>query len=433
MKSLLLSIAFATLMASAPQAAEPPPPDLSISAGAWRQDLEFVRAELPKRHLRAFHATTRAAFNTAIRTLEAQASEQSPDERLVGLLRAVNTIGDGHTGLILPSDRAYMPIVIGQFGSEFRVTRAAPGAERLLGARVMAIGGVPVASVLKSVLELTPQDENSTLRHSLALGDMSYGLILHGLGITHDRDRARYTFRDDHGEDFTTDLSGSPARDLAKWSPAYSKPMLADGRPGETFWCAPVDSGRAIYCDFRAYDDLHKKARQLFALLPQTHTDKVIIDLRQNGGGDYTVGEAELVRPIACRTSINRPGHLFVLIGPRTFSAAMNNAAQFRSMTQATLVGEPIGEKPNSYQEPREVPLPNSHLVLRYSTRWYAFVKGGPNEVAPDVLKTPTWDQYVHGVDPALQYAIDAKAGARSGRARGLGHPTKAVACRRIR
>jgi len=31
-----------------------------------------------------------------------------------------------------------------------------------------------------------------------------------------------------------------------------------------------------------------------------------------------------------------------------TFSAAMNNAAQFRSRTEAILVGQTIGEKPNS-------------------------------------------------------------------------------------
>jgi hypothetical protein len=30
-------------------------------------------------------------------------------------------------------------------------------------------------------------------------------------------------------------------------------------------------------------------------------------------------------------------------------------------------VGQSIGERPNSYQEPRQFILPNSHLVVRYS------------------------------------------------------------------
>jgi hypothetical protein len=38
-------------------------------------------------------------------------------------------------------------------------------------------------------------------------------------------------------------------------------------------------------------------------------------------------------------------------------------------MTEATLVGQTIGKRPSSYQEPRQFILPNSHLVVRYSTR----------------------------------------------------------------
>src|ERR1022692_2809502 len=97
--------------------------------------------------------------------------------------------------------------------------------------------------------------------------------------------------------------------------------------------------------------------------------DKLVIDLRQNSGGDYTVGERWLIHPIRELASINRKGHLFVLVGAVTFSAAMNNAAQFRSQTAALLVGQTIGEKPNSYAEPRNMTLPNSHLTVRYSTR----------------------------------------------------------------
>ncbi len=60
-------------------------------------------------------------------------------------------------------------------------------------------------------------------------------------------------------------------------------------------------------------------------------------------------------------------------------------------MSAAVLVGEPICEKPNSYQEPREMPIPNSHIVLRYSTHGYAFVKKGLNEIKPDVPETLSW------------------------------------------
>ena len=112
--------------------------------------------------------------------------------------------------------------------------------------------------------------------------------------------------------------------------------------------------------------------------------------MRHNGGGDNAVGYAELVKPIEARADLNARGRLFVLIGPLTVSAAMNNAAQFQDETAAILAGQTIGERPNSYQEPRQFRVPNSHLVVRASTLWYAFRKKGPNVVAPDREIIPT-------------------------------------------
>jgi hypothetical protein len=80
----------------------------------------------------------------------------------------------------------------------------------------------------------------------------------------------------------------------------------------------------------------------MLGLVAQHNPDKLVIDLRQNSGGDYTVGERWLIHPIRDLASINRKGHLFALAGTLTFSAAMNNAAQFRSQTAALLAGQTI-------------------------------------------------------------------------------------------
>jgi hypothetical protein len=102
--------------------------------------------------------------------------------------------------------------------------------------------------------------------------------------------------------------------------------------------------------------------------------------------------------------------HLFVLIGPNTFSAAMSNSAHFRYQTAAILVGQPIGEKPNSYQESRQMTLPNSHLVVRYSVRFYKFVKNGENVIRPDQEIVPTWADYKAGRDPVLDWVLKYEA-----------------------
>lgn len=82
---------------------------------------------------------------------------------------------------------------------------------------------------------------------------------------------------------------------------------------------------------------------------------------------------------------------------------------QFRTMTHATLVGQPIGERPNSYQEPRQFTLPNSQLVVHYSTGYYKFTSGPSNVVAPDKEITPTWEDYKNGHDPVLEWVLAVK------------------------
>ncbi len=392
------------LVASACQTTGPKP-DISIDPAQWRADLEFLKANLPKRHINAFHAVSQQAFDAAIDDLETQA-DQNADARLVGLLRVLNLIGDGHTGLRLPPDRACLPIEIQEFGGEFRVTRAAAGFEQALGAQVLKINEIAVGKAMDRALELTPGDENVSLRRALAVNYLTSGLILHGLNIIPDRAVAPFTFRSDDGHVFTINLPSNPTRDKPHWARPNSHVFLFDQHPDEPFWCVSIAGAHTVYCDFRSYKGLRGRSAAMLELISQTEPEKLVIDMRDNGGGDNTVGKRNLIVPIKDLAAINRKGRLFILIGPETFSAAMNNAAQFRSQTAATLVGETIGEKPNSFQEPREMRLPNSKLVIRYSTRWYAFVKDGPNAVEPEVPITRSWADYTDGQDSALNYAL---------------------------
>jgi hypothetical protein len=84
----------------------------------------------------------------------------------------------------------------------------------------------------------------------------------------------------------------------------------------------------------------------------------------------------------------------------------MANAAHFRIRTRATLVGQPIGERPNSYQEARDMILPNSRWIARYSVRFYRFVDGDENLIRPDREITETWPDFEAGRDPAMDWVL---------------------------
>jgi hypothetical protein len=84
----------------------------------------------------------------------------------------------------------------------------------------------------------------------------------------------------------------------------------------------------------------------------------------------------------------------------------MSNAAQYREQTEAMLVGQTIGEKPNGYQESRHMTLPHSRWEVHYSVRFYKFVENGENIIRPDKEIVPSWEDFKAGRDPVLEWVL---------------------------
>jgi Peptidase family S41 len=381
-------------------------PTLRLSKAQWREDLGVFAAELPKRHANAFFRQTKPQFEAEVARLDRRIGQLNDDQIFSELQRITNAVGDGHTGIPLPPDRRSLPIRIARFGQDLHIVAAGPGLEKALGARIVQIGGLPADGAWKRALTLTAQDELPALQAGRAQDILTQGVLLHGLGIIPDRTHARFVLKDDAGKSFTLDIPGLPPGGTVTLTEMTTGKSLALENPNEAFWCRDLAERRAVYCAFRGYDGLGRRRNDMLTLIEKTHPGKLIIDMRDNGGGDNTLGYAFLIKPLETMADINRKGRLYVLVGALTFSAAMNNAAQFQDETQAILVGEQIGEKPNSYQEPRQFRLPNSHLIVRASSLYYKFRQHGPNAVTPDKTIVPTWEDVKAGRDPALDWVL---------------------------
>lgn len=389
--------------------ADPPErnqPRLDLSPAEWHADLSFFARELPRRHANAFYTLSRSAFDAEVAALDARIATANGDEIFVGLQRIAKSIGDGHTGVIAPKDRRVMPLKVARFGSDFRIVATGPGLDRAFGTRLLNIAGMPVAEVWRRVLTLTSADELDELRTNEALIYLTRGYALHGLGVTPDRSHSVYKLEDESGRDFDLDVTGLlPGEDARLHSPGEDNALRLIQKDA-TFACETPVASNAVYCVWRGYENLDIFSKRMFDLVKTSNAQKLILDMRDNGGGDNTVGYSEIIKPLKTHTELNRKSHLYILVGADTFSAAMNNAAQFQDETKAILVGETIGERPNSYQEPRQFRLPNSHLVVRASTLYYTFRKNGENAVRPDKEIIPSWDDARVGRDPVLDWTL---------------------------
>jgi hypothetical protein len=388
----------------------PVKPGANLSKQQWREDFAFFVRELPKRHANAFHYTPREKFEAAVAALDQHLDHLNPDEIYVGLDRLANQIGDAHTYVEFPADDANLPIEIRQFGDAYRVVALVQGNEKGLGARVVGIANTPIARARELAASLTPRDETPELASARIEGFLTTGMALHGLGITKDRNVAHYRLAGDGGKEFTIEVRALPTGSEPQWISAARQVPLSGQGPEDKFWCKYLPDARTLYCNVRQILNLTDPAREMLGLVDQQRPDKLVIDLRQNSGGDFNEGLKHLIHPIGELNKVNRKGHLFVLIGPNTFSAAMSNAAQFRGQTEAMLVGQMIGERPNSYQESRQMTLPNSGWVVHYSTQYYKSVASGENVIRPDREIIPSWEDYVAGRDPVLDWVLNRKA-----------------------
>jgi hypothetical protein len=216
------------------KAATPSDPFALVKKEQWRADLHFLARELPKRHANAFHHTARERFDAEVADLDGRIDTLNADEIYVGLDRIANLVGDGHTFVEFPDDKARLPVQIKQFGGEYRVTAVAPGMEKALGARVLRIHDTPIARAHELLLTLTPQDETPFLSQARVEAFLTLGIVLHGYGIIPDRRIAKLALADEAGREFIVEARAIAPNEGINWVPVFKELPLFRQRPGET-------------------------------------------------------------------------------------------------------------------------------------------------------------------------------------------------------
>ena len=380
-----------------------------VTSEQWRADLQHLARELPRRHVNAFHSVSRERFAAEVAQLDSAIPSLNDDQRIVGLMRVVALIGDGHTHLDLPAAWLRYPLELAWFGNELRVVVADVRYQAEVGARVLGIGGVPVDSAMRLVSSLVPRGENEGRTRLTATMLLTSPAVLHGLGLSPSRDEAAFDLVTVAGERRAVTFRPAAARDMSDLRLAAEHPPLSLQRLGEPWFTEFLPGSHTVYLAFRRYPpeaDFRERTAALGRLLDETGARRIIIDLRLNGGGDFELGRQLLLPLLQSRPAINRSGGVYVITGPGTFSAAMVNAIDLRHNAKAILVGEATGARPNSYSEHGDFRLPNAGLGVSYSVRHYRFGMDADSAVVPDKYVQPTWEQFRSGHDPVVEWIL---------------------------
>jgi tetratricopeptide (TPR) repeat protein/sugar lactone lactonase YvrE len=383
----------------------------------WRFDLDLLVREIKRCHYSPFRKVTSQQFDAASAKLRSEIPELDDNHITVGIQKLLRLVGDGHTSLVDDEpdkhDKRRVPATFYFFVEGLYVNEVDPRFRDLVGARVIRINGHSIEKVLESLNQFVSEDNSQGL---LWRGPeyLRNPRVLNGLGLIPTDKSLLLTIQDAQGREREVSLpadAGAPeqnwisARPSAKGSqPLYLKHTRS------AYWFESVDAEKMVYfqwnevCD-QGSETFEAFCTRLFRFIDGHDVERLIIDLRGNGGGDNFLNPPLIHGLIRC-DKINQPNKLFVIAGRNTFSAAMCAAADIERQTPATFVGEPTGSSPNFVGESAViVEMPYSKLRASISDLYWqnSVAMDYRTWIPPSIYAPPTFAAYCANRDPALE------------------------------
>jgi hypothetical protein len=392
------------------------------------------------------------AFTPAERTHAQQLANQLRDdaaslthEQFVLRVAEIAALADnGHTSIgrnAFAKNTPRIPIRTYLFADGLYVVLANDAHADLLGARIDRIDGRTADDIYHVIRryrggldamarrQLIPMLESPALLHAagVARGDDALtlsGVLLNGQPFeqridAEQRDRAAWV-SDTARLIFPDNLPDVGMHSLLHASP--DTPLYLHSRT-HVFAMEPIGAD-GFYFDLQFNRDADEGPiapvlEQALTHLRADHLRFFVLDMRMNGGGDYTTTYAfahEVPRAFA--------GHIYILTSPWTFSAAITTVAALKQAggNRVTIVGEPVGDRLDFWAEGGTFTLPNSFLTVGFTNGRHVY--NGPcrdlvqcywvnyrfpvfvHTLAPDISAPLTFAAYRQNRDPAMDAVL---------------------------
>jgi hypothetical protein len=313
---------------------------------------------------RSYSRDARKAAERRLAALKRVPAPLSPAAFVLELCRIAAMADNGHSQcLATASPRApleFMPIDGG-----FYLVGAGPEDAPLLGSRLVSIDGRSAASLITAGRTL--RGGLKTYRDAAVADLMRKPADLHALGLANDSGAALYRLRTRDGRlverRFAGTLSGTTAPALTRLPPPETAPWALQA-PDEPFRWRDAPEIDAVIVQLRRNADLGE--RRIMALLIEAEAARerlgranVILDERYSPGGNLQLTNEFFT---AWPSKLPANGRIFVLVGPRTFSAAIAAIGYLKQAggDRVILVGSPPGDRLVFFAEGRQVVLPRS-------------------------------------------------------------------------
>ncbi|WP_340111361.1 S41 family peptidase [Maribellus mangrovi] len=384
-----------------------------LSNDAWLDDLQIYKRGLEQKHINGFNKISKTDFNAALEQIKATLGEKSDLETIIDLMRLTRKIGDGHTAISLRNQETHnYPIELKNFNGDWKVVKVCKNDSDLLGMKLTGIDELGMQEVVGKVENVAQFVENEYSKIIRTAQYITSSEVLFGLGICGNKTSGTFRFEDEYCVQTTrsfTALSEAENEEVFSEISIGAPEIQVPGNPEfEHFWYAPIEGTDALYIHFESYpafEEMMKISEEIVAYIFQNNIRQLVIDMRNNGGGDLYVGLV-LANALNLADPVDWKSGVYVLCDNVTFSAATSNTALFRELLNAKIVGEPTGSNPTGYQDMDTFELPNSKLVVCYSKRLFRIQEVATQGVQPDIPIKYEWESYSQGKDNMLEWVI---------------------------
>ncbi|WP_167615891.1 S41 family peptidase [Maribellus sediminis] len=387
-----------------------------LSDEAWREDLKSYQTGLEDKHIDLYNKISKAEFEKALAKIEASTGTETDLGIILDLMRLTRKIGDGHTAVSARNlGFHHYPFEVKNFEGDWRLVKVAKEHSNLLGLKLVGVENKNIDSVIKKLGEVVQFVENEQSLIVRTAENITSAELLYALKISKEKTQASFTFSDDSGNKTSVKLTALTQQEyyeetaftaLSVEVPQIAKPKKA----GEAnFWYAPILGTKALYIHFESYpafEEMMKIGEALVGYISENSIRQLVIDLRNNGGGDLYTGLV-LAYALNLADPVDWKNGVYVLADKVTFSAATSNTALFRELLNAKIVGEPTGSNPTGYQDMDTFELPNSKLVICYSKRLFQVQEIPTSGVQPEILLKYEWESFSKGKDNMLKWVIN--------------------------
>ncbi|MGL5352775.1 MAG: S41 family peptidase [Clostridium sp.] len=402
---------------------------MSISwSEKWIEDINLLRDTLIKKHKNLFFNITKECFEESIDNLKNMIERLDYNDMKVEISRVVASVGDAHTAVKLPV-KNILPMEFYWFKEGIYVVYALSEYKKVEFLKVIEINNMPIEEIIDELTEIISHENKSYLKANIVNYIQAIEL-LYGLMIVDNVDSCTIKFEDLKGEVITEKVNSidiikyheiknqennefgikgnNKEKDRFSEGNGHKIPMYRR-KSNENYWFEYLVKENLLYFKYNACREGKNESIESFIdkltnVIDKNNVGKLVIDLRNNTGGDSRLLEP-FIEYIKNNKYINKQANLFVVIGRDTFSSALLNAFEFKNNTNAILIGEPTGGKPNCYGEIEKFTLPNSNFLITYSTEYYKLIDDDKCEyLLPDINIEVGIVDFINGKDPVLEY-----------------------------